>query len=135
LPTVGKAAEGAERLLQVREGLAIGAPRHGPETGLAEIADRLPPQLPTQGVMGQPLRLLGDALARVPLDGLGDTGVQGALAVVEQTLVGHLMRERVLERVLKVRKELDLVEELCGLQASKLGEHLVLRRAGDGKEQ
>jgi hypothetical protein len=43
--------------------------------------------------------------------------------------------ERVLERVLEVRKEPGLVEELRGLQASQLGAHLVLRRVGNGQEQ
>jgi hypothetical protein len=45
--------------------------------------------------MGQPLRLLGDALGSDPLDGLGDTGVQGALPVVEQPRVRDFMSERV----------------------------------------
>ena len=49
--------------------------------------------------------------------------------------VRHLVRERVLERVLEVRKEPGLVEELRGLQVRELGAHLVLRRVGDGQEQ
>jgi hypothetical protein len=66
-----------ERLLQVGNGLAVGSPRHGsgPPGG---DGDRLLPQLPALGVMGQPLRLLGEAFGREPLDGLGDAGVQGA---------------------------------------------------------
>jgi hypothetical protein len=135
LPGLGETAEGPERLLQVSDGLAVGCPRHGPEPRLAEIGDRLVPQLPAQGVMGQPLGLLDDALGREPLDGLGDAGVQGALPLVEQPLVGHLVRERVLERVLEVRKEPGLVEELRGLQVRELGAHLVLRRVGNGQEQ
>jgi hypothetical protein len=121
LPGLGETAEGLERLLQVGNGLAVGGPRHGPEPSLAEIGDRLLPHLPAQGVVGQPLGLLGDALGREPLDGLGDAGVQGALPVVEQPLVRHLVRERVLERVLEVRKEPGLVEEFRGLQVSQLG--------------
>jgi hypothetical protein len=135
LPDLGETAEGPERLLQVGNGLAIRGPRHGPEPGLAEIRDRLLPQLPAQGVIGQPLRLLGDALGREPLDGLDDAGVQGTLPVVEQPLVRHLVRERVFERVLEVRKETGLVEELRGLEMSQLGAHLVFRRVGDGQEQ
>ena len=104
LPGLGEVAEGSERLLQVSEGLAIGGPRHGPEPRLAEIGDRLVPQLPAQGVMGQPLGLLGHALGREPLEGLGDAGVERALPVVEQALVRHVVRERVLERVLEVRE-------------------------------
>ena len=80
LPGLGEAAEGPERLLQVGNGLAIGGPRHGPEPRLAEIRDRLLPHLPAQGVMGEAVGLLGDALGSEPLDGLGDAGVQGALS-------------------------------------------------------
>ena len=135
LPGLGEAAEGPERLLQVGDGLAVGGPRHGPEPRLAEVRDRLLPQLPAQGVVGQPLGLLGDALGREPLEGLGDAGVQGALPVVEQPPVRDFVRKRVLERVLEVRKEPGLVEELRGLQVGELGAHLGLRRVGNGQEQ
>ena len=40
-----------------------------------------------------------------------------------------------LERVLEVRKEPGLVEELRGLEVSQLGAHLGLRSVGDGQEQ
>ena len=116
LPGLGEMAEGPERLLQVGDGLAVGRPRHGPEPRLAEIGDRLLPQLPAQGVVGQPLDLLGEALGREPLDGLDDAGVQGAPPLLEQALVGHLVGERVLERVLEVGEEARLVEELGGLE-------------------
>ena len=135
LPGLGETAEGPERLLQVGNGLAVGGPRHGPEPGLAEIDDRLLPQLAAQGVVGQPLGLLGDALGREPLDGLGDAGVQGAPPLVEQAPVRDFVGERVLERVLEVRKEPGLVEELRGLEVRQLGAHLVLRRVGNGQEQ
>ena len=45
------------------------------------------------------------------------------------------MSERVLERVLQIRKEPDLVEELRGLEVGQLGAHLGLRSVGDGQEQ
>jgi hypothetical protein len=119
LPALGETAKGPERLLQVGNGFAIGGPRHGPQPRLAKIGDRLLPQLPAQGVMGQPLGLLADPLGSKPLDGLGDAGVQGALPVVEQPPVRDFVSERVLERVLEVRKEPGLVEELRGLEASE----------------
>jgi hypothetical protein len=49
--------------------------------------------------------------------------------------VRDFVSERVLERVLEVRKEPGLVEELRGLQVRELGAHLVLRRVGNGQEQ
>ena len=135
LPGLGEVAEGPERLLQVGDGLAVGGPRHGPEPRLAEIGDRLLPQLPAQGVVGQPLGLLGDALGREPLDGLGDAGVKRAPPIVEQPLVRHLVRERMLERVLEIRKEPGLVQELRRLEAGELGPHRGLRRVGNGQQQ
>ena len=57
------------------QGLTIGCPRHGPQPRLAEIGDRLLPQLPAQGMMGQPLGLLVETLDREPLDGFDDAGV------------------------------------------------------------
>jgi hypothetical protein len=84
----------------VADGFGVGCPRDGPEPRLAEIGDCPLPQLPAQGVVGQPFSLLADALGSEPLDGPGDAGVQSAPPVVEQALIGHLMRERVLERVL-----------------------------------
>ena len=43
LPGLRETAEGAERLLQVGNSLAVGGPRHGPEPCLAEVGDRLLP--------------------------------------------------------------------------------------------
>ena len=131
----GRWRSAAERLLQVGNGLAVGGPRHGPEPRLAEIGDRLLPQLPAQGVVGQPLGLLGDALGREPLEGLGDAGVEGALPVVEQPLVRHLVREGVLERVLEVREEPGLVEELGGLEVRETASKPLLRQVGHRLEQ
>ena len=132
---LGEPAKGPERPLQMSNGFAIGSPGHGPEPDLAKIGDGLFPQLAAQGVVGQPLGLLGHALGRELLDGLGDAGVQGALPLVEQPLVGHLVGERVLERVLEIREESDLIEELRRLEARELRAHLGLRRVGDGQEQ
>ena len=55
-----------------------------------EIGDRFFPQFPVQGVVGQPLRLLGNALGRKPLDRLGNARVQITPPVLKQTLVGYL---------------------------------------------
>jgi hypothetical protein len=76
LPGLGKMVEDLERLLQVSNGLPIGAPRHGSQPCLAEIGDRLFPQLAPHSVMCEPLGLLGDAFARELLYSLGDPGMQ-----------------------------------------------------------
>jgi hypothetical protein len=59
--------------------------------------------------VGHPLRLLGDALGREPLDGFRDAGVQDALPVVEQPPVRDFVGERVLERVLLPVPGVDLL--------------------------
>jgi hypothetical protein len=65
LPSLGETAERLERLLKVSYGLAVGGPRHGPEARLVKMGDRLLPQFPAQGVVGQLLGLLGRR-ARAP---------------------------------------------------------------------
>jgi hypothetical protein len=122
---------GGQRLLERRRGGAIGRPIERLGTRLAEIDDRLLPHLPADGMVGEPLDVLAPAIGREPSEGLGDAGVQRALPVVEQPLVGHLVREGVLE----VRKEPGLVEELRSLEVGELGEHLGLRHVGDGQEE
>jgi hypothetical protein len=45
------------------------------------------------------------------------------------------VRQRVRERVLEVREEPGLIEELRGLESGQRGAYLGLRRLGDGQEQ
>jgi hypothetical protein len=47
-----------------------------------------------------------------------DLCVERAPTIVEETVVGNVMRESVTERVLDVGEELRLVEELGGLEMS-----------------
>ena len=75
LPGTGQTADSPKRLLQIRDGFSIRALGHGLQPRLAEIRDRFLPHLPAQGMVGQPLRLLGDPLAREPLNGLGNAGM------------------------------------------------------------
>jgi hypothetical protein len=135
LTGLGETVESAECLLKVGNGVAIGAPRHRPERCPAEVGNRLLPQFPVQGVVGQPLGLLGNALGRKLLDRLGNADVQITPPVLQHSLVGHLVSQRVLESVFDIGKEPNLVEELGGLQAGQLGAHPVLRRVGNGKQQ
>jgi hypothetical protein len=56
----------------------------------------------------------------IPIDGLdGDDNSRMKLAApfLQQSPVGDVVRERVLEGILEIRKEPGLVEELGGLQA------------------
>jgi hypothetical protein len=67
-------------------------------------------------VVGEAVHLLDQAVGIELLDGRGDLGVQSPPAVVEQAPVRDLVGKCVLERVLKVRKEAGLVEQLRGLE-------------------
>ena len=77
--------------------------------------------------MGEPLDLLPQSVALESLDRLDDPRVDGAPAIGEETAVRHLLRQRVLERVLRFGKEACLVQKLRGLQERELSAHALLR--------
>jgi hypothetical protein len=108
--------EGAERLLEPGSGVRERRPRGRLEPGLPEIVHRLLPQLASEGLMGEPLDLSPEAIPMERLDRLNDPCMKLAATFLQQAAVGDLVGERVLERVLEIRIEPDLVEELGGLQ-------------------
>ena len=61
------------------------------------------------------LGVLAEAVGVQALERLEDRGVERAPALLEHAVVGHLVGEGVLERVLEVGKEPRLVQELRGL--------------------
>src|SRR5262249_57073790 len=87
--------------------------------GGGEVGQRLVQALAGAGVVGQPLDLLGGAVAGDRLDRLDDVGVERPPPLLEQAAVGDFVGERVLEGVLEVGKEARLVEELGGLQMAE----------------
>ena len=117
--TLGQAPEGAKRLLEGGEGLAICRAHRRSHTDLAEVRDRLVPHFPSAGVVGESLDVLGEPVGIEPLDHLDDARVQLTASLLQKGAVGHLVRERVLEAVLEVGKEARLVEELGGLEAGE----------------
>jgi hypothetical protein len=64
----------------------------------------------------QAFDLLRDLLPDERFEGLDDAGVDHPPPLLEQTAVGHLVREGVFEGVLVVGKEPCLVQELGRLQ-------------------
>ena len=70
-----------------------------------------------------------------PLDGLDDCSVERPPPVPEQALVGYLVGQRVLERVLEIREKARLIEELRRLEAAETAAQLVLAAFGDGREE
>ena len=113
----GRCGEGAERLLEVPHGLAVGRPRQGLLPRLPAVRQGLGPHLPPQGMMGQPFDLLGHPVPGERLQGLNDAGMQGPPPLLQEAPVGHLVRESMLEGVLVLREETRLVEKFSGLEA------------------
>jgi hypothetical protein len=58
-----------------------------------------------------------------------------APALGKQAAVGHFMRQRVLERVFDLRKQLGFIDELGGLELRQPFAEGVARHIGDGFEQ
>ena len=81
--------------------------------------------------MGQQLHVLAQPFGVEPLDGVNDTGVQRTPPLLEQRAVRHLVRERMLERVLRIWKEPSLVKELGGLELSEAAAQRAFILAGD----
>ena len=69
------------------------------------------------------------------LDRVDDPRVKLAATLLQQAAVRDLVRERVLEGVLEIRKEPGLVEELGGLQVVEPATERLVRQLGDRLEQ
>ena len=128
--------EGAKRLLEGSQRLGVRRAHRRSHTDLAEVRDRPVPHFSLQGVVGEPLDVLGQPIGIEPLDHLDDPRMQLTASLLQKSSVGHLVRERVLEAEFEVRKEARLVEELGGLKVGEatpkvgfilLGDHLKQR--------
>jgi hypothetical protein len=97
-----KPPQGGQRLLKARDRLAQRAAGLGLGGCLLEIAQRLVPHLAAERMVGQRLDVLHQAVGMERLDRLHDLGVKGASPIVQQTFVGHLVRQGVLEGVLEI---------------------------------
>ena len=112
----GRCCEGAERLLEVPHRLAVGRPRHGLLPRLPAVRQGLVPHLAPQGMVGQAFDLLGHPVPSERLQRLDDAGMQRPPPLLEETAVGHLMGQGVLEGVLAFGEEARLVEKLGRLE-------------------
>src|SRR5437016_1428497 len=82
-------------------------------------------------MVGEPLGVVGQPVGVDALEGLDDASVQDAAALVEQSAVRDLVRQRVRERVLDLREELRLVDELRGAQAIEAPTEGFIRQLGN----
>jgi hypothetical protein len=67
-------------------------------------------------MVGQAVHVLGQPLPGECLEGLHDPGVQAAPPLLEETAVGHLMGEGMLEGIGALGKQAGLIEELGSLE-------------------
>src|SRR4029450_1170931 len=81
---------------------SITRPRHEP--GFVHPSG-LVPYLTPDRVVGQALHVLREPLGVASLDGLHRPGVQSTSAILQKASVGHLVGERVLERILDVGEQ------------------------------
>jgi hypothetical protein len=101
-----------ERLLEPAPSVGQRRPRECLESCLPEIKHRLLPQLPSEGVMTEPLDLLSETILVEHLDLFDDARVKITAPLVQEAAVRNLVRERVLEGEGGIREEALLVEEL-----------------------
>ena len=81
--------------------------------------------------MCEAVDLLGKTVGIEFLDRGDEAAVQGPASLVEEAGVRHLVGQRVLERVLEIRKEPRLVEKLGGLEIGQGAAQIVLVVVGD----
>jgi hypothetical protein len=102
---------------------------------LASVDERLVPPFGLQGVVSEPLDLLGKSLPGESLDCFDNPSMHGPAAFLEQSPVGDLVRERVFEGIFEIGKQPYLVEELRGLEMAEAVPDRVLSQFGDRQEQ
>src|SRR5215216_6769121 len=85
--------------------------------------------------MSQALDLSADAVLMDRLDHVDELCVTFATTLVHEAKVRDLVGEGMLERVLKLRMEPDLVEELGSLEAVESSTERLIRESGDWLEQ
>jgi hypothetical protein len=127
--------ENTQCLIESGESFLRRRPGRRPEPGLSEIVHRLLTQFTPERVMGEPLDLLPDAIPIQRLDRADDPRVQLPASVMQETAIGHLVSERMLEGVLEVGIEPGLVDELGGLQTVESAPERIVREVGDRLEE
>jgi hypothetical protein len=96
--------EGLEGLLAGGHCLTERGTVVGPGTRLAAVGYSFAPHLPPQGVIRQAFDLLDQPVGTQLLDGLDNSRVQRASLFLEETPIGHLLREGMLEGVDQLRE-------------------------------
>jgi hypothetical protein len=126
---------GTERLLVGPDGLTVGRPRQGLRPGLPAVAHGFVPPLAQEGMVGEPFDVLEQPVRVQPFEGVDDLCVDGAPPRAQETRVGHLLGERVGERVFLLGDEAGLIEQFGGLHVSQTLRKSILGHLTDGLQQ
>jgi hypothetical protein len=85
--------------------------------------------------MGEQFDLLAETIRVEGFDCVNEPRVEMAPALVQQSAIRDLVRERVLERVLQIGKQPRLVDELGSLQVVESATKRLIRQLGDRLKQ
>ena len=132
---LGEVLQGHQRLLEGGHRLAVGRARQRLGPRLPAVGHSLVPHLTPEGMVRQPVDLLGEPLRRQPFEGLDNAGVQRTPPLLEDSPIGYFVRQGVLEGVFQVREQVGLVEELGRLQMRQTHAQRLVRHLGNGLEQ
>jgi len=116
---VGEMLQGDQRLLEGRQRLPRGRACRRRRTSLTAVGHGLFPYLPPESVVGEPFDLISLSIGKGRLKRCDDLGMERAPPLLEQTPVGHLVGECVLEGVFPLGKEPRLVEKFGRLQVGQ----------------
>ena len=123
--------QGAERLLEAPHSLTVGRPRQGPVSRLSAVCQGLVPHFTLPGMVRQSLNELVLPVASVS-QGPQRCVRAAPVAAPEETAVGHLVGQGMLEGVFAFGEEPRLVEELGGLEVRQSTLQGLLRQIGNG---
>ena len=134
--TVGQMPQGQEGMLIGDHRLPIGRLRCRAQASLPAVPQGLVPHLSPHGMVGQAFDLLGHAVSGERLQGLDNAGMQHpASPLQQQTAVGHLVRQGMLEGVLGLGEQAGLIQELCRLEVRQAAVEHGLGHVRNGLEQ
>jgi hypothetical protein len=113
---LGQVRKGLKGLLEGSHRLAERGAVAGPGAGLLAVGHGFVPHLAPQGMVRQAFDLLGPPLGRQRLKGLDNAPVQYPPPLQQETVVGDLVCQGMLESVFWLREQAGLIQELRRLQ-------------------
>ena len=132
---LGQVREGLEGLVKVGCGLAERGAIADPSAGLLAVGHSLVPRLAPQGMVRQAFDLLDHPLGRERFEGLNNARVQHPPLLQQETTVGYLVRQGVLEGVFLLGEQAGLIQELCRLQMRQAAVQRRLGHIRNGPQQ